>query len=227
MPTAWRAVVAVWALLAAAVVVALGIALHDRQGTTLDTSVADALHRHIGDGLSWALLGLSSPGISVGVLAMVFLGALLARSWPVAALALVGPLVALGVTEKLLKPLVHREIRFTLPDGVVTQGIAFPSGHETGLVSMLIVLALLLSRVRLRAPARVAWYVLLVLWSVIGAVGLVRADYHFLTDTIGGAAVAIACVCGTALVIDALATRWAGGSARDPLLHPPGGVLRV
>jgi membrane-associated phospholipid phosphatase len=93
---------------------------------------------------------------------------------------------------------------------------------------MLVVLAVLLPRVRLSRPSRVAAYLLLAVWALLGAVGLVRAFYHFTTDTIGGAAVAIACVCGTAIVIDSLAGRWARtASARDPLLDPNRGVLRV
>src|SRR5581483_10431737 len=121
LPRAWRVVITVWATLAATLVIALGIALHDKQATTFDTSVAHKLTEHVGDRLGSVLLGLSSQGLSIGVLAMVVVGALLARSWPLALLAIVGPVLALGVTEEVLKPLVHRVISVPVPGGVPVQ----------------------------------------------------------------------------------------------------------
>lgn len=206
MPPTWRRGAAIVAGVAGAVVVALGIALHDGQDTGFDKWVSDEFYLHIGETGHVLLLGLSETGVSVGMLALVVAAALLARAWNVALLAIAGPLVAVGMTELILKPVVHRAVVPVL-GGLGYPAHSYPSGHETGLVAMLTVLALLLARVRLGPVGRMYGYGVLVVWAVCGAVGLVRGFYHFATDTIGGVGVAVACVLVVAFAIDATAIR--------------------
>jgi undecaprenyl-diphosphatase len=225
IPRTQRRLVATLAVSCAIVLVALGVALHDHRDTTFDHWVFIRLDRHLGDHARVLLLGLSEPGITIGVLAMVTVGALIARSWPVAVLAVAGPLLAIGLTEEILKPLIHRTQSWTL-DGMHYHGLAFPSGHETGLVAMLTVVGLLLPRVRLSPLARTVAYAVLIGWALLGAIGLVRGFYHFATDTIGGIAVAIAVVCGVAFVVDAVAARTAG-SVSSPAARVPARTSRA
>jgi membrane-associated phospholipid phosphatase len=92
---------------------------------------------------------------------------------------------------------------------------AYPSGHETGLVSLLVVLLLVLLQAALSRAAKAVGVTLLALWAGVGAVGLVRGHYHFATDTIGGIGVALACVLGVALVIDWVSDRAGRPDRRD------------
>jgi membrane-associated phospholipid phosphatase len=195
---------ATWLVVAltAAVVVAMSVALHDVTTTSFDTWATREFAVHIGEGGKNFLLGLTTPAISMVLLLGVAVVAALARRWEIAALAVIGPSLALGLTELVLKPVVHRWASVVAPDGKTYTAIAFPSGHETGLVSLLVVVALLVAHVRLTAWTRAAVLVLLVLWALLGAVGLTRGFYHYATDTIGGMGVALVCVLGVALVID-------------------------
>jgi membrane-associated phospholipid phosphatase len=191
------------ALVAAVVLVTvLGVALHDRQSpTAFDNWAARPLFAHLSDSAGNALLALSASPITLGVLVVVVLVGALVRSWELVTLAVVGPAVAVLATEYLLKPLVHRQITNTLP------GNAFPSGHEAGLASMLVVLLLLLPRARLSPRATGVLALALAVWAALAAVGLVRAHWHVATDTIGGLGLGVACVVGAALLIDAVSTR--------------------
>jgi membrane-associated phospholipid phosphatase len=191
------------ALIAALVLVAaLGVALHDRRSTTgFDNWAARPLFHHISERGGTTLLALSASPITLGALAIVALGGALIRDWELVALAVVGPAVAVVGTEFVLKPLVHRQITHAMADN------AFPSGHETGLASMLVVLLLLIPRARLSRRTAILFGLGLALWAALGAAGLVRAHWHVVTDTIGGVAVGIACVLAAALLIDALSPR--------------------
>jgi membrane-associated phospholipid phosphatase len=208
----WRGPTLLAVIVAAAGVAALSIGLHDVSSTTdFDTDVNRQVFTHIGETGSQILLGLSEPALSTGLLVLIAVVAALARRWEVTALAVIGPTVALLVTEVVLKPLVNRTL---VPDPVQTSSLinsAFPSGHETGLVSLLLVLGLLLPRLRVTTMTRAALVVVLVIWALLAAIGLVRGHYHYATDTVGGIGVAVAVVGSAALAIDrcgaVLATR--------------------
>jgi membrane-associated phospholipid phosphatase len=193
--------------LAAAVVVALSVLLHDARSTRFDNWVVRELFAQVGDRWRDALLGLATPGMSIVLLAVLALIAGLARQWRFVALAVAGPLVAVGLTEYVLKPIVNRTLTVRFGTDVQLTGLEFPSGHETTLAAMLTVYGVVLLHVRLRAVARAGWLALLMLWALAGATGLTRAVYHYATDTLGGIAVAVAVVLGVALGIDALAAR--------------------
>ena len=116
------------------------------------------------------------------------------------ALAILGPAVAIVLTEYVLKPAVDRRLL-----GYLT----YPSGHSTGAFSVATVLAVLLvgSGRRTRLAARIAAVVVLFAVCVLVAIPLVAAAYHVPTDTVGGACVAIATVLLLAVAIDAVADR--------------------
>ncbi len=199
----WRGPTLLAVLLAAAGVVALSIGLHDVSSTTgFDTDVNRQVFTHIGETGSQILLGLSEPALSTGLLVLVAVIAALTRRWEVTALAVIGPTVALLMTEVVLKPLVNRTLTPDTPQGPGLINSAFPSGHETGLVSLLLVLGLLLPRLRVTRTTRTAVVLGFVVWALLAAIGLVRGHYHYATDTVGGIAVAIAVVLAAALAID-------------------------
>lgn len=123
-----------------------------------------------------------------------------ARRWRFAVLALVGPGVT-GLTTTLLKPLVGRVM-----DG---GGYAYPSGHTAGATALALVAALaLVSCSGVGRPARIT--VLTAGSMAIGGavgVGMVVIGTHYPTDAVGGGAVAIAMVLGSAAVIDSVSDR--------------------
>jgi membrane-associated phospholipid phosphatase len=101
---------------------------------------------------------------------------------------LVAPALAVAITDYLMKPLVGRIID---EGGVV--GISYPSGHMTGTVAVVAVAVL-------AVPSRWRKSALVVGCCVDFAVGisLIVIRWHFATDVLGGAAVAL----GTTLLID-------------------------
>jgi undecaprenyl-diphosphatase len=116
----------------------------------------------------------------------------------VAALAVLGPAVAAGFTEFVLKPLIGRRLQ---------DNLSFPSGHTTAAVSLAVVIVIaLLGPSRPRWPSTVRWSAsgLALLGAASVATALVGSGYHYATDTLGGFCVAVAVVPGVAWVLDAL-----------------------
>jgi undecaprenyl-diphosphatase len=203
---AWRPVAFSVFLVALVGLATLSIGLHDKgTGTGFDNATLRWLLAHTSTGVQQLLLGLSEPTLVLVLLAAIALIAGLMRRWDVVALAVVGPAVALILTEVVLKPIVHRlfGLRFELSHGLAQAGPAFPSGHETGLASLTTVLIILIGRAPLSRRVRIIGATVLALWAVAGAVGLVRSYYHYATDTVGGACVGGVCVVGVALILDA------------------------
>lgn len=127
-----------------------------------------------------------------------------------AVLAVLGPLVAVGVTDLLLKPAIGRRMG---------DGLAFPSGHTTAAVSVALVVVVVLlgpSRPRWPAPARWAASALAVCGAGMVAVALVGSGYHYATDTLGGFCVAVMVVPTMAWLVDRLAGRAEAGKPPDP-----------
>ncbi|MGI8760317.1 MAG: phosphatase PAP2 family protein [Jatrophihabitantaceae bacterium] len=170
--------------------------------------------------LSHDLANLGSASVVVAASAATAVVMLCLRRWRAAALAVLAPAVAGGVTELILKPLVDR----TISDGPIS-GEAFPSGHATGVFSVAFVVSLLVLGGQLPRLARSARIVIAagaILVAVATAFGLVAAAFHYTTDTIGGACVAWLVVIGVALGLDAVAERL---SARPPSGSPAQQVL--
>jgi membrane-associated phospholipid phosphatase len=114
--------------------------------------------------------------------------------------------LASGITE-LLKHLIHR---------VYIDFLSFPSGHTTATFALITCIAvLLIDPPATKAPAsmRVVLGVLTTGFGITVALGLVAAKYHYVTDTIGGAAVAIGVTLALALALDVAAARLERGEA--------------
>lgn len=192
-------------LLGVAVAAVLGVIVHDGRSTSPDHTVISWLYHHLHDPtVVRGLLDLTEPTLDVGIAGTLAVAAGLRRAWSVVALAIVGPVLATVVTEVILKPLVHRR-----PDGINggLSGLSYPSGHETGLAAVLVVLGILVVRTAWSAALKAALLVGLAAWAVVGAAGLVRNFLHYPTDTVGAAGVSLAVVLGVALAIDAVAAR--------------------
>jgi undecaprenyl-diphosphatase len=114
-----------------------------------------------------------------------------------AALTVISVPAAEAITELVLKPLIGRTTG--------GDGFSFPSGHTTGVFVLAGCFALLLAGPQWLGIARRLRLVLaLAAFCVasIVAVFLVAVRFHYFTDTIGGAAVAIGTVLSMALVLD-------------------------
>jgi membrane-associated phospholipid phosphatase len=137
------------------------------------------------------------PAVTVmtGALAIA---CLVVRKLTGALLAVLGLLIASGLTEDVLKPLVHRTI-------TVNHFLTYPSGHTTVLFALSTVLAVVLLNPRSDRPrpaVRTGAVALAVVVSCLVAMAMIGLDFHYFTDTIAGAAVGIGAVLGTAFVLD-------------------------
>lgn len=156
---------------------------------------------------AWLLF--SEPAVSFLVPAGVAIWGALTRRWNVALLAAVGPALALGLTELIGKPLVGRVLGPGVLRGSTVGALSgsYPSGHETGLVSWLVLLLVVVFRAPVTRTARASCLAVAVLWALAGGVGLTVNYYHYATDTIGAVGLATATVLGVALLIDRCLTR--------------------
>lgn len=198
LPERWRVILAALVPLSVlgVLVLAWRFAGSEEPGR-LDTAVDDGLVEHRGRhvGLLWHISDLGSPpALGLGILALVLAAVWTGRRWPAIALAVAGPLVAVVLTEFVLKPLVGRT-----HDG----GLSLPSGHTTSIGSLAWVFVL----VFVAGSTRPWWWrgglATLAVGAVLGVAGtMVALDRHYFTDTVAGALVATAVVGTAALVLD-------------------------
>lgn len=191
-----------WLLAGCAVVVAVIGALVADQVTAdpfdraVDSPVISALGSH-----SHLMMQFTFPGTRVGAFAftaIIALGCLAVRRYDGVLLVVCSVVVAVGLDDYVLKPLVHRTYLGSL---------VFPSGHTTATITLASVLTLLLVPVVARREGARRWLAVLVLvvaWLAVVAVVLavIALRWHYFTDTVAGAAVGVGTVCGVALVID-------------------------
>lgn len=203
----WRGGALVAIVVAVAVTSLLAVLVHHEASTRFDTWVLRTAYRHIDIDGAHALIKVASPLLSIGVLVAVTVGALIARRWDLAILAVAGPVVAELITELILKPAVGRLIGpYVYRGGSLAGAItgSFPSGHETGIAAAALVLFIVAVQLRVGRAVRVLVAVFLTVWTLVAALALVRNSYHYATDTIGAVAVSIAAVLAIALSMD----RW-------------------
>jgi membrane-associated phospholipid phosphatase len=155
----------------------------------VDAKVAAALGGH-----PLLLAMLVWPGDHLPFTAMtaaLALACVLRRRYEGAALVAISVPLATAVTELVLKPLCG-----------TSWGNPFPSGHVTSVVALATALTVLLAR----APRRLRLVLASTAFLLAGAValGVIGAQMHHFSDTIGGAAVGIGTVLATALVLDLL-----------------------
>jgi membrane-associated phospholipid phosphatase len=185
-------------LLAACVVVPCGLALYLAgrpkpawPDSALDPRIASALSR-FPLLLNWLPdLGTLVP-VTLMTLALV-LAFMAARRWTGAVLAALAPLVAIGLTEYVLKPTVGNAL---------DQG--FPSGHATSSFALAALCALLLAGPAGRVPrsVRLALVVAALLLAAAVSAAMVANGAHYVTDIVAGAAVGTAVVLAGAFSLD-------------------------
>jgi membrane-associated phospholipid phosphatase len=187
----------------AVVVAVLGVLFaHQSSADGFDRLVDEPVVRWLG-GPDAALLGwMEYPGTQVPALVIsvaIAVACLRSRRYTGAILALVAVFVATRVDDWLLKPLFHR---------TYLGALSYPSGHTTSVVAMTAVYAVLFlpQNARTRWP-RLAGLAVLLALTVITVLGVIGLRWHYLTDTIGGAAVGIGTVCALALAVDWAAAR--------------------
>jgi membrane-associated phospholipid phosphatase len=208
---AWRRAATVVALLGAVLAIGLGLAVHHHGATRFDNWAFVRLFIHIGPHGAKELLIFSEPVLTVGTCLLVAVTAALQRQWDLAVLGALGPLVAELVTELVGKPLFARVYGFAHNHEVTG---SYPSGHETGVASAAVLLLIVVGRSRLRTVAKAWLAVVLAVWVLLGALGLTRNFYHYLTDTIGAIGVSTAVVLAAALVIDRVSSPGGRGRPR-------------
>ncbi|PFG36048.1 undecaprenyl-diphosphatase [Flavimobilis soli] len=126
------------------------------------------------------------------------------KRWRDPALLVAAMLLAVSVSTAI-KALVGRprppEVSMSVP-GVETSA-SFPSGHTIGAATLVLVLAYLVARSRRTWRATVVWAVVSVVVIVVVAATRLYLGYHFVTDVLAGACLAIA-VLGVVVCVD----RW-------------------
>ncbi len=201
----------------AAVVAVLGVFAADRtQGNAVDRPVDSWLRHHLASHLH-VLSDISYLGggqISAVLTAILVLGCLLARRVNGAVLALVSVVVAGGLTEFVLKPLVHETINGSL---------TYPSGHTSSLFALIGVVGVLMvnpPRQRPRPAVRVLLVLCLVVIGCIVAIALIGLNYHYFTDTIAGAALGGGVALAAPFPLDRTRVRRRLGAALPGWLKP-------
>lgn len=155
---------------------------------------------------------LAMPGsyIPAAVLTAAIVAAcLLAGRLNGAVLAVAAVPVAVGLNDGLLKHLVHRTYLGSL---------TYPSGHTSAVFALAATVTVLLvvpPRPTLGRALRVLVPVAACAVGGVVAIAVIGLRWHYFTDTVAGAAVGIAAVCGLALILDLPAPRrWLNQAGR-------------
>jgi membrane-associated phospholipid phosphatase len=202
-----RAVAVVTGCLVVLVLLGAGVRTDFAPQLRLDAEVSEALYAgdHRAGALDWLLEVLTAPGLS-WVRFLVFLPVLVVlvrrrawwtAGWLLSAVVLIAPLTA-GLKEYVGR------IRPPFADGGARyESLSFPSGHASG-IATLVTVALVLSWPLLSAVAR-RWALLAGVVLVV-VVGLSRLwlGVHYLSDVVGGWSLGIAWTLLTALAFGAL-----------------------
>lgn len=201
LPGRWRAPVVAVAVLSALGAVALGwwYGGQDAAGS-VDAALGGPLIEHA-DGhhtFLWPVADLGSPpALLLGMIALVW-AAVRTRRRPALVLAVLGPLLAVTMTEFVLKPLFGRTFEGS--------GLSLPSGHATSITSLawVLVLAFVAGGLPRSVWLRVALTGLAAA-AVLGvSTAMVALERHYATDTVAGVLVGTAVVGAVALAVD----RW-------------------
>jgi membrane-associated phospholipid phosphatase len=181
-----------------------------RLDASIDSWIISGLRGH--QGALLVLRGLANPLPVAVITAAVALTCLATRRVRGALLTVIAVPAAAGMSEFVIKPLVHR---------TVYDNLSFPSGHTTGisaLASVLVVLLIGPLHPRLPAALRAALACAAAALAAAVAISLVGLSRHYFTDTVAGAAVGVSVVLVTALILDRVADgRRYAPTPRDPL----------
>jgi membrane-associated phospholipid phosphatase len=202
------------------VVAILGGLVHDDTHTNrLDNAILRLISDVVPDWLQRLALHLTDPPLVAGLLVSTAVVAALVRRWDVTVLAVLAPLIALWLTEDVLKPLVHRSNVLVTVGLSDSESLAYPSGHETGLASLVTVLGLVLLGSGVRRGRKIVWTAVLAAALVAAAIALVGRYFHFATDTVGAVGVALTVTLTVALAIDKVGAV-ISSRQREPVREP-------
>ncbi len=192
-------------------------AVHRSQGSALDRPIDSWLRHHLASHLQlMSDISYLGGGQVVAVLTVVLALACLAARWVSGAvLTVISVVAAVGLTEYVLKPLVHE----TIQHGWLT----YPSGHTTSLFTLIAVVGVLTTDPpgwRPRPGPRLLIMLGLVVVGCAVAVAMTALQFHYFTDTIAGAAWGTCVVLTATFLLDSAGVRRWLGAAR---LRPRGG----
>jgi membrane-associated phospholipid phosphatase len=167
--------------------------------TTVDAKVRAGLGGH--PMLLAVLVWLGAPVAVTAMATALVLVCLFRRRYGEAALVAISVPLATAITELVLKPLIGR----------TSWGDPFPSGHVTSVVALATALTLLLATTPARMPRLLRLALSCTGFLIAAAVvfGVIGANMHHFSDTVGGADVGTGTVLLTALVLDLLSGRHA------------------
>jgi membrane-associated phospholipid phosphatase len=181
----------------------------DRLDHVVDSPIITWFNGH--QGLAAWLAAPGSDVPAIGLSAAIVVVCLCTGRINGAVLAAAAVPAAVGLNDGLVKPLVHRTYLGVL---------SYPSGHTATMSALAAALAVLLlvpprparaSALRLLIPVAVCAL------GVVVAVGVIALRWHYFTDTVAGAAVGTATVCGLALLLDLPALRrWLTAGRQQP-----------
>jgi membrane-associated phospholipid phosphatase len=202
LPTAARALTVAILVVCVLVIAVQGVWLrHGMETGWVDTAVDAKVKAGLGEH-RLLLAVLVWPGAPVPVTAMaaaLVLAWVFQRRYGEAALVAISVPLATVITEVVLKPLIGR----------TSWGDPFPSGHVTSVVALATALAILLATMSGGMPRLLRLVLALTGFLIAAAVafGVIGANMHHFSDTVGGAAVGTGTVLLIALIIDLLSRR--------------------
>jgi membrane-associated phospholipid phosphatase len=166
--------------------------------TAADAKVQGTLGGH--PALLAVLVWPGGPVVVTAIAAAIVLACVLRRRYREAAFVAVSVPLAAAITELVLKPLIGR----------TSWGDPFPSGHVTSVAALATALTVLFARTPtgVPRPLRLALALTAFLIAAAVALGVIGANMHHFSDTVGGAAVGAGTVLLIALVLDILSRKW-------------------
>jgi undecaprenyl-diphosphatase len=200
------------AVLAACVLITLVIGIlvaHQSRADSLDRTVDSWIRSGLaGHGRTLFTIHHLGESVSIVILTLaVIIGCLAARRINGALLALISVPLAIVLIE-VLKPLFHRTL-----DGFAV----YPSGHTGSVFAVAAVVAVLLidpARGKISTAARIAIVAVMFLVGCAVGVAMIGLNFHYFSDTIGGAAVGVGTVLATTFLLDRVGRFM--GSRQDP-----------
>ncbi|MFE1773078.1 phosphatase PAP2 family protein [Streptomyces sp. NPDC059008] len=222
LPPALRAWLGLIAVLAALVVVVLGVRYADAgEPGRVDARISAALDE-VGPPWRYVALVTDFLGEPVGAATLVVVavtGCLLLRRPRAAVLVVAGAGLAVGAAT-LLKHLVGRTIHGA-------DNLSYPSGHTAFLTALALMVTLLVTgRFGL---GRTAGLLLVLAAALVAGAAMgwaqVALGAHYPTDVLGGWCTALAGVPATAWLVDRMADRMADGPVHGPVHGPVDGPV--
>jgi undecaprenyl-diphosphatase len=218
-----RALIAAAACYAVLVLLGLGVATHLGAQLRLDSAISTALYA--GDSRSAALNDLlqvlTAPGLTVFrvvVLLPVVVWLVVRRAWRTAAWVLTAIVLVAPLTTAV-KELVGRVRPTFVNGGARVESLSFPSGHSSGIATLVTVVLVLAWPLLGRTGRRVCLVLGVALALLVGFTRM-WLGVHFLSDVVGGWALGVAWTLTVALAFGALPGGRAALPARQPAVVP-------